>query len=139
MTGRMDGASAMSSGRHVRLERAVFRFEPLLAPQRARQFHLRSHDRQQPRVLPRLLHEIAGAAAHGLDGHFDAAPRRHDDDRQRRIVMLHLRQQVEPFLARRGIARVIEVHQHSVELFASRSPRGSRRGSGPSRSGSPRF
>ena len=70
----------------VRLERSVFGFEPLLAAQRPRQLDLRAEDGQQPRVLPRLLHEVARAAAHRFDRHFDAAPRRHHDDRQRRIV-----------------------------------------------------
>ena len=68
----------------VRLERAVLGFEPLLAAQRARQLDLRAHDRQQPRVLPRLLDEVARAAAHGLDRHLDAAPGGHHDDRQGR-------------------------------------------------------
>jgi len=33
-----------------------------------------------------------------LDRHFDAAPRGHDDDRQRRVVGAELRQQVESLL-----------------------------------------
>ena len=101
---------------HVRLERSVFRLEPLLAAQRARQLHLRADDRQQPRVFPRLLHEVARAAAHRFDRHLDAAPGRHHDDRQRRVVAADLRQQVEPFLAGRRVARVVEIHQHGVEL-----------------------
>ena len=46
------------------------------------QFDLRAQDGQQALVLPRLLDEVARAAAHGFDRQSDVAPRRHDDDRQ---------------------------------------------------------
>ena len=48
-------------------------------------------DREQARVVPRLLDEVARAAAHRLDRDLDAAPRRHHDDRQRRIDRLNAR------------------------------------------------
>ena len=95
---------------HIRFQRSVFGFEPLLAPKGARQLHLRANHRQQPGVLPGLLDEIAGAAAHRLNGHLDAAPGGHHHERQRRIVRAQLRQQVQAFLARCGVARVIEIH-----------------------------
>ena len=44
---------------------------------------LRPHDRQQPFVLPRLLHEVARASAHGFHGDVDRSPRRQHHDRQR--------------------------------------------------------
>ena len=102
----------------VGLQCSILGFEPLLAPQRARELDLRAHDREQPRVLPRLLHEIARAAAHRLDRDLHAAPRRHDDDRQRGIMRAQLREQIEPFLTRGRVARVVQVHQHRVELVA---------------------
>ena len=54
---------------------------------------------QQPLVVPRLLDVVARAAAHRLDRAGDAAPRRHDEDRQRRIERPDALHQVEAFLA----------------------------------------
>ena len=117
-TGRIDTASAMSIGRTSGLsDRFSASSRCCRRSARASSTWVRTM-RQQPRVLPRLLHEVAGAAAHRFDRHFDAAPGGHDDDRQRRIVRAQLRQQVEPFLARGRVARVVEVHQHRVELVA---------------------
>jgi len=102
----------------VGLQRSILRFELLLTPQRAGELDLRPDDREEARVLPRLLHEIARAAAHRLDRDLHAAPRRHDDDRQRGIMRAQLREQIEPFLTRGRVARVVQVHQHRVELVA---------------------
>ena len=73
---------------------------------------------EQARVLPRLLHEIARAAAHGFDGEVDAAPGGHDDDGQRGVERAQVVEEIEPFLAGRRVARVVEVHQDDVELAA---------------------
>ena len=51
-------------------------------------------------VVPRLLDEVARAAAHRLDGEVDGAPRRHDDDGQRRVDLLDPAEQIEPLLRR---------------------------------------
>ena len=57
---------------------------PLIAPPRGpRVGDLALEDLEQRDVLPRLLHEALGAAAHRLDGGIDAAPPGHDDDRHR--------------------------------------------------------
>ena len=97
-------------------QQRVLGLEPLPLAQRLAQLDLRADDRQQPGVVPRLLDEVARAAAHRLDGDFDAAPGRHDDDRQRRIDALDARQQVQAFFARRRVARVVQVDQRDVEL-----------------------
>ena len=102
----------------VGLERSVFGFEPLLPPQGARQLDLGADDGQQPGVLPRLLDEIARAAAHRFDRDLDAAPRGHDHHRERRVVPAQLRQEIEALLAGRRVARVVQVHQHDVVLVA---------------------
>ncbi len=94
----------------------VLRFEALALPERLTELDLGTDDREQPRVVPRLLNEVAGAAAHGLDRHFHAAPRRHHHHRQRRIDALAARQQVEPLLAGGRVARVVEIDQGHVEL-----------------------
>jgi len=85
-TGRIDTASAISIGRTSGFSDRFSGLETLLTAQRARELHLRAHDRQDAGVLPRLLDEVAGAAAHRLHRHLDAAPGGHDDDRQGRIV-----------------------------------------------------
>ena len=115
----------MSSGRTSGLQRAVLGLEPLLAAQRARQLDLRAQDREQARVFPRFLDEVARAAPHRLDGHLHAAPCRHDDDGQRSVVMANLREQIQPLLSRRGVSRVVQIHQHGVEFVAHRWHRGS--------------
>jgi hypothetical protein len=102
----------------VGLEPLVLGFEPLLAPERPRQLDLRANDGEQPRVFPRLLHEVARASPHRLDGDVDAAPGGHDDDGEGRVVGADVRQQVEAFAARRRVARVVQIHQHGVEVVA---------------------
>ena len=99
-------------------QQRVLGFEALAVAQRLAQFGLRAQDRQQARVLPRLLHEVARAAAHRFDRDVDAAPGGHDDDGQRGVERAQVVEQIEPFLAGRRVARVIEVHQDDVELAA---------------------
>ena len=82
-TGRMAGALGDEQRRRLGPQGAVFALESLAPPQRARQFDLRPNDREHARVVPRLLDEVAGAAAHRLDRQFHGAPGGHDDDRQR--------------------------------------------------------
>ena len=87
----------MSDGREVpsSREHAVLGLEPLAPLQRAAELHLRAQDGQQPRVLPRLLDEVARAAAHGLDRQVDAAPRGHHDDRHGSVELLQPREERE--------------------------------------------
>ena len=75
-------------GKAFAAEQRVLGLEPLALAERLAQLDLRADDREQPRVVPGLLDEVARAAAHRLDGDLDAAPRGHDDDRQRRIEAL---------------------------------------------------
>ena len=107
-------------GDHLRhslaAEQRVLGLQPLPLAQRLTQFDLRADDREQPRVVPGLLDEIARAAAHRFDRHLDAAPRGHHHDRERRVDALDAREQVQPLLARRRVARVVEVDQRDIEL-----------------------
>ncbi len=75
------------------------------------QIKLRAQHGEQARVVPWFLNEVSRAAAHRLDCQFHAAPCRHDNDRHAQTVALNLRQQVNAFRARRGVARVVHVHQ----------------------------
>ncbi len=95
---------------------AVFSFQPRGLSQRLAQIDLRAQNREQPNVLPWLLDKVARTTPHGLHGHFDAAPRGHDDDRQSAIEHLNPREQVKPLLARRRISRVVQVHQDRVKF-----------------------
>ena len=118
-------------GHALAAQQRVLGLEPLALAQRLAQLDLRADDRQQPRVVPRLLDEVARAAAHRFDRDLDAAPRRHDHDRQRRIDALDPRQQVQPFLAGGRVARVVEIDQGDVELARlERREHAGRRGRG---------
>jgi len=87
----------------------------ILAPPRASRGDFASQRREQLAVVPRLLHEVADAPPHRFDGEIDAAPAGHDDDGQEPIVILHARQEVDPFAPRRRVAGVIEIHQDEIE------------------------
>ena len=78
-------------------QQLILSLEPLLVPAPLAEFRLRSNNREQPRVVPWLLNEVAGAMLHRFDGKIDAAPRGHDDNRKGFIDTLYLIQQVEPF------------------------------------------
>jgi hypothetical protein len=94
--------------------RRAFELPP--APERPAQLHLRAHDRQQPRVVPGLLHEVAGAAPHRFDGHLHGAPGRQHDDRQRGVLRMQTGEEIEPLLTRCGVARVIQIDERRVEI-----------------------
>ncbi len=100
--------------RRHRMQRLVGRFALASAPNGSAQFSLRPDDRQQPLVLPRLLHEVTGAAPHRRHGHVDGAPRRHHHHRQRLVTGVNALQQVQAFFAGRGVARVVQIHQDDV-------------------------
>jgi len=74
-----------------------------------------SSDRQELRVVPWFLDEVAHATSHRFDSDVDRAPPGHDDHRQITIERLDASQQVDAFTARSGIAGVVEVHQQEVE------------------------
>ena len=112
-------------------EQPVLLLEPRAAAERARQLDLGAQLRQQARVVPRLLDVVAGPAPHRLHRAVHAAPRGHHDDGQVGIHRLELAQEVESFTPRRGVAGVVEVHQHCVEVAgveARQDGRGRRRG-----------
>ncbi len=82
------------------------------------QFDLRANDCQQAFILPRLLDEVARAAAHSFDRQPNVAPCRHNNHGQVAVVGDDLRKEVEAFLARRGVARVVQVDQDRIVRFA---------------------
>ena len=83
------------------------------------ELHLRRQRRQQPVVVPRLLNVVARASSHRFDGTVNAPPAGHDNDGQVRILASDVPQQVQPLAPRRGVAGVVEVHQHAVEVTGS--------------------
>src|SRR6185436_10007349 len=68
-------------------------------------------------VVPRLLHVVAGAAAHGLDRALHAPPGGHHHHRKRRIEPPQGGEQVEPLAAAGGVARVVQIDQGGVEVL----------------------
>jgi hypothetical protein len=70
---------------------------------------------EKARVVPRLLNKIHCSAAHGFHREVHARPRGHDDDGSASIVLLKIVEQGQAFIARRGVARVVHVHQDQIE------------------------
>ncbi len=115
-----NGLHRRRSGDHRRralvAEDAVFGLEPLPLPDRAAECDLGPERREQARVVPGLLDEIAGALPHRLHGQIHRAPGGHDDHGQARIDLLDAREQVQAFLARRRVPRVVQVDEGRVAL-----------------------
>ena len=100
----------------LRAQSAVFFLQPLPFAQRAAKLDLRFKDGGETRVVPRLLNEIAGAAAHRFHRQLHRSPGRHHDHRQRCIQIQNSLQQLKPFLAGGCVACVVQVHQDRVEV-----------------------
>ena len=102
-------------------KQAVFEFELAGTAQSLVQLGVHANQADEALVLPGFLDEIARAALDAFDGEVDVAPRGHDDDRQARIDLLEAREQIEAFLARGGVAGVVQVdEQHIVVALAKR-------------------
>ena len=82
---------------------------------------------EQPQVIPRLLHKIGCAAMHRIHGQLDVSPRGHHHHRRAIGPDAELVQQVEPFLPRRRIARIVQVHQNQIERTRIQRPQQSLR------------
>ena len=104
------------AGKLPRAQQLILGFQNLPFAQRASQLDLRSQNRREARVIPRLLDEVAGAAAHSFHSQIHAAPSRHHDHRQRAVERHQPVQQVQPFLSRGGVPRIVQVHDHGVEV-----------------------
>jgi hypothetical protein len=103
-------------GRALFAQHRVLVLEPTGAAQRATELHLAREPCDQAPVVPGFLDVVARTESHGLDGAIDAAPGRHHEDRKGRIALVDLLQQVETFAARRGVAGVVHVDEHEVEV-----------------------
>ena len=83
-----------------------------LAPLRLGLFADRGH---QAVVVPGLLDEVAGAAAHRFDRDIEAAPRGHHHHRRAVALLFEAGEQVHAFGAGGGVAGVVEVHEDQIE------------------------
>ena len=110
------GGLCDQTGKLLRAQQAILGFQDLPFAQSAPQLDLGAQNGGEPRVVPRLLDEVAGAAAHSFHRQVHAAPSRHHDHRQRAIQALQAVEQIETFLARGGIPGVVQVHDHGVEV-----------------------
>ena len=112
---RLHGGRAGHKLRHAfGAQQAVFHLQLARAAQRLVQLGVHANQADEPLVFPRLLDEVASAALDAFDGEVDVAPGGHHDHRQARIDLLNARQQIEAFLARSGVARVIQVDEQDV-------------------------
>src|SRR6185437_12933567 len=93
----------------------LFVAEPLL-PEHAGTLNLLTKHAQQLRVVPGLLHKVAGAAMHGLDRQLNRAPRSHHDYGQCAVNGQSLRHQLQAFTAGRGVTAVVQVEQSGVKV-----------------------
>src|SRR5439155_12411183 len=98
-----------------------FALELLTATQRPTELDLGAECREQPAVVPRLLDEVARAAAHRLDRAVDRGPCGHHHDRRRHLERLEPRQEIEPFRPGRGVPGVVHVDQEGVEITSVES------------------
>ena len=83
---------------------------------------------QQAVVVPGLLDEIAGAAAHRFHRQIDVAPGGHHHHRHGVALRFQAGQQVHAFLAGGGVAGVVQVGEDQVEGAAARRFRSSAAG-----------
>jgi hypothetical protein len=95
-TGCIDGRLGDQPAQAVASPSAVWPRADRPAGWRVPKLDLRADDRLQPLVVPRLLDEVAGAAAHRFDRQVHRAPRGHHDHRQRRIDLLDLLSRSSP-------------------------------------------
>ena len=77
----------------------VFAFHPQFIALLPALLDLIAKRAQQPRIFPRLQHEIAHPTLHGFDRQFHRTPRGHRDHGQRFVDGLNVGQQIYPFLA----------------------------------------
>ena len=75
---------------------------------------LRPQNRKQPFVLPRLLKEVAGPAAHGFHCQVNIGPGRHHDDGRRVVHGNDLRKEVEAFPTGSCIPRVVQINKEGI-------------------------
>src|SRR2546430_13322350 len=115
-------------GEALPAQRTVFALELLTATQRPTELDLGAECREQPAVVPRLLDEVARAAAHRLDGAVDAGPGGHHHDRGRGVESLEPREQIESFRPGRRVAGVVHVDQEGVEVALVESGKNAARG-----------
>ena len=108
-------------GQSVGPQEAVLRLQHIGLALHPVQIELCPQHGEQPRVVPRLLDEVRGTTTHRFDGEFHAAPRGHHDDGHAQAVALDLREQIDALRARRGVARVIHIHQDGVVAFARKT------------------
>ena len=129
-TGRIAADSAMQRRlRRPAAQRAVLGLEPLAAPQRAAELDLRADDRRAARSFShgfwtksRAPRRIASTATSTLPHAVITTTGSGVSS------CCSLREQVEPFLARRGVARVVQIHQRRRRSRARRRRAGRRRG-----------
>src|SRR5947208_14533688 len=103
-------------GEALAAQRTVFALELLAATQRPAELDLGAERGEQAAVVPRLLNEVARAAAHRLNRAVDTGPGGHHDDRGRRVESLEPREQIESLRPRSRVAGVVHVDQEGVEV-----------------------
>src|SRR5262249_13178037 len=123
--GRTDAGDEIENGLHrgrvgeeggtrFGAEKAIFGFEARGLAEGLAKVDLRAENGEKALILPRLLKEVAGAAAHGFYGDLDGGPGGHDYDWESGVERLNAGEEIEALLAGGGVASVIEVDEDGV-------------------------
>ena len=75
-----------------------------------------AQDFQEVLVVPWFQNKVADAKLHSFDHEIDGAPGRHRHNRQGIVESSDARNQIETFAARRGVSRVVQIHENYVVL-----------------------
>ena len=96
------------------LEQTILSCQTLGLTESAMKLDLGPQDREQPFVFPRLLNEVACAAAHRFYRQVNIGPGRHHDDGSRVVLCNNLRQEIETLAAGSCVPCVIQVDQDGI-------------------------
>ena len=113
----MAGGLSDELGHAFRAKNAVFGLEALGATVELVELELGAEDGEEAGVIPGLLDEVGGAAAHGFNGEVYVGPCGHDDDGKVGFALADGGKEVEALLAGSGVAGVVEVEEAAVELL----------------------
>jgi hypothetical protein len=77
---------------------------------------LRAEGLQKSRVVPGLLNKVSYTTPHRFDCQINSSPGCHHNDWQHIVESLNAGNEIEAFFARSGVAGVVQIHQHQVEI-----------------------
>ena len=95
-------------------EQPVLELKMTRPAQSLMQFSVHTDEADQALIFPWLLDEIARSSLDAFDGEIDVSPGGHDNYWYTWIDLLQARKQIESFLARSRVARVVEIDEQDI-------------------------